>query len=126
MGTIIFWIIAIGCGVWWLCNFLIRESRQAKARAEYDRQQAIETRRAAKELEELRKTATSSTGGIRGHRIARQIKMIAVDNYHHQDDAERDFFRQVQRCGGNGVINMKIRRQKGAFISIQGDAVVLE
>lgn len=96
--------------------------------ADKARREDEEAERAAlrKELEELRQTPTSSTGGIRGYRITRQIKMIAVDQHSDQDDAELDFFRQVRACGGTGVINMNIRRHRGAFISIQGDAVVLE
>jgi hypothetical protein len=100
------------------------EEREAKEREIAEEREAEE--RWAEELENLRKTPSSSTGRIHGHSIIRQVKMIAVDNYREQDDAERDFFRQVQACGGNGVINMKLRRQTGSYISIQGDAVVLK
>ncbi len=107
--------LLLGGGVLWLLyKFKWVPEREAESAA-----------RLRKELEDLRRTPTSSTGDIRGHRITRQIKMIAVDNHRKQDDAELDFFRQVQGCGGTGVINMKVRRQKGGFISIQGDAVVL-
>jgi hypothetical protein len=134
MGT----VIIIGLCLWgalWLYKIFWEPERQHNVyeRNEYERKQALaavradmERERLHKELEKLRKTPTSSTGGIRGHRITRQIKMISVDNHHQQDDAELDFLRQVRACGGTGVINMKLRRQKGAFISIQGDAVVLE
>ncbi len=105
------------------------ERQQALAREESERQQALaheESERLRQELDELRQTPTSSSSGVRGRRIVRQIKMIAVDNHLDQDDAERDFLRQVQACGGTGVINMRIRRQRGGYVSIQGDAVVLE
>ncbi|MFN0078217.1 MAG: hypothetical protein ACKVY0_17325 [Prosthecobacter sp.] len=77
------------------------------------------------ELEQLRLMPTSSSGSISGRRIIRQIKMVVADNHRERDAAELAFLRQIKIAGGNAVINMRIRRHSGGYVSIQGDAVEL-
>ena len=133
MYIIIVWGVVALFVVGWIWSQIDDGNKHAEQERKKKQQQALEWERQKerreqflKELEELRKTPTSSKGSIRGRRIARQIKMVAVDDHRSQDSAEYDFFKQVQSCGANGVINMKVRRARGGYISIQGDAVVLE
>ena len=77
------------------------------------------------ELARLSTIPTSSSRQIHGRRVVRQLQFISVDNHTSQEEAEIEFRRQVSRVGGNGVINMAIRRHRGGYISIQGDAVKL-
>jgi hypothetical protein len=114
----LYWILVLLAPFVYIYYSSVRK-RKEEAKAEQDNQ------RFYSELHELRRIPTSSTGVILGRRITSQIKMIAVDNHHDQDEAEFDFFSQVKGCGGNGVINMKVRRQQGGYVSIQGDAVIL-
>ena len=111
------------------------EAREKKAREAME----FKWREIAIEGEKLRMIPTSTTNRIVGKRIVAQVKMIHVDGYltleptgyqelraETNEGAEIGFLRQVAECGGNGVINMSIRRHAGGYVSIQGDAVKLE
>ena len=120
----IFLFLIIGVILFYICRFFVRASKEgdAKWRKELEEKAAWEQKLKLFQ----RQTPTASNGNIRGRKITRQIKMIAVDNHRTQEDAERAFFSEVRACGAQGVINMKVRRQRGGFVSIQGDAVALE
>ena len=138
--------IGVPLGVFWLYTIGIQRPQQeaeAKLREalEKEAREAMEFkwREIAIECKRLRMIPTSTTNRIVGKRIVAQVKMIHVDGYltleptgyqelraKTNEGAEIGFLRKVAECGGNGVINMSIRRHAGGYVSIQGDAVKLE
>jgi uncharacterized protein YbjQ (UPF0145 family) len=96
--------------------------QQERGRQKYEQQQ----QHAQQERERLATISTSSNNRIVGKRIVRQIQMVTVDNHTEQEKAMREFLLKVEAVGGNAVINMRVRRHHGGYVSVQGDAVVTE
>ena len=122
---------------WWFVDRPRNEKRDAVRKDEQLKQEALQQQerqefadrmeRNRQELERLRSMPTSSSGTIYGRRIARQIRMISVDNHRTQDEADLAFLHQVESVGGDAAINRRVRHhgRGGCYISIQGDAVKL-
>ena len=75
---------------------------------------------------QLLQIPTSSNQYLIGRRIAKQIRMVRVDNCDTDDRADLKLRAEAHKAGGNGIINMKVRPYPGGRFSAQGDAVIME
>ena len=71
----------------------------------------------------LSEIKTSSTNIIHGKNIINHIRLITHSGK--EDTAEHYFLKKVKESGGNGVIQMRVEKEKDDVVVIQGDAVVV-
>lgn len=102
----------------------LEEEEKAKQRSIDASEKARSDQKRLKELQN--KFLTSSTSRIHGRHIARQVRVVSVDNCASQNQAELKFLEEIEASGSNGAINMTLRRHRGGYVSVSGDAVILK
>lgn len=70
--------------------------------------------------------ATSSTGGIAGYRIVRQIEAVFIEGAPSPAKAVEMLKATTGQMGGNAVIHLASQRMPNGKCVAQGDAVVVE
>ena len=78
------------------------------------------------EIAHLHEIPTSPTLHIPGRNLIQKIKFVKVQGFTREKEAQIEFLHKVVRAGGNGVIEMKVRRDRKGYFSVQGEAVEVE
>jgi len=125
-------IVLGGAGAWIATKNKARKYEEEAAaikqiKQEEERQRGRDrlTREQERFKELQNKIQTSSTSRIHGMKIARQVRVVSVDDCATKYQAELRFLEEIEASGSNGVINMKLRRHRRGY-SVSGDAVILE
>lgn len=80
---------------------------------------------ASEQVDASRIIATSSTHGVVGYQLIRQIEAVYVEGHRAPNDAVTALKAVAARKGANAIVNLSQSRTAGGRCTAQGDAVVV-